>query len=700
MTSPANPNQRAGDSTVALTDHEPESQHDKAAPSGQDHEGKSEGTQGSERLDSKQPLDEKAESTVNADQGVPVNDDQDGEQLSSPSVASRRVHDILVLAGAMIMLAWPWLFWGAVYSVKGVKMRNKGAKLVDEFPQTTAFFVSLVGNFVCLVVDIFFSLSVIRFAQEWVARKPKVSVFHVSLLGAFRHQSFPWTMRDLKVLLQKSKWLPVVLVGVCIGAFQFVPSGTTSLLLPVKFPRTEPLVGSELDFSSITPECIAWLDANRFDNDCDWQLFNDVPYTSCFGQNQLLDVLAAGRSSVLALSPNNNESLSLNQIGAKDGMRLLGPLRGILPIGPNGAPAFDTLQDSPFANPDTAEAMFAYNYTLNYQGLSTNISCYFDSLSPIRARPASENNTHAVQYNATCPEDTDFFTDGGVIDVVVPNSRNRLMYWSCKAPDTDEGLPSYRMYLRGRGGYDEMIGNVTCDLSPVQPAIYPVTYNSDFHAFSSSPATSLASNAYTYLIENSLIQLSGIIAESQSYEANTVAEAVFTAGIKNFGLPIRTRDDGYLPIFEAMFQGMLDYEATYTRLVYSTAVDPPASCLRNVEGAVTYVVIGWYAKLEHIGFLMPMTLVNLASMCIIIAAIVMTRGSVPSHIVVDPTDPRPMLNAPQPEGEEGDDEWDRKVVFSPNTATQAAADRFHAPPTAGAAQEAFAELDLSQLSPL
>jgi hypothetical protein len=56
----------------------------------------------------------------------------------------------------------------------------------------------------------------------------------------------------------------VVLAGACIAAFTLVPSGTTSLITPVSFNRTSPLIETELDFSSNVADCIDWFTANSF----------------------------------------------------------------------------------------------------------------------------------------------------------------------------------------------------------------------------------------------------------------------------------------------------------------------------------------------------------------------------------------------------------------------------------------------------
>ena len=47
----------------------------------------------------------------------------------------------------------------------------------------------------------------------------------------------------------------------------------------------------------------------------------------------------------------------------------------------------------------------------------------------------------------------------------------------------------------------------------------------------------------------------------------------------------------------------------------------PPSCVRQVNGSISYQVVGWIANKDHIGFLMPVTIVNLASLVLMICAI-------------------------------------------------------------------------------
>jgi len=175
------------------------------------------------------------------------------------------------------MLSWPWIFFGVVYAVKGIQINNHLAKVVTDHPHSTTFFVTLIGNIVCLLINILFSFAIIRFSQEWIATNATVTVFDMELIIALRHQTWPWALKDIKKLLVRNRVVPVVLAATCIGAYTFIPSGVTSLITPVPFNKNVTLQGVELDFSST--DCQAWLETHHISNNCDWGVSHKHRYS-------------------------------------------------------------------------------------------------------------------------------------------------------------------------------------------------------------------------------------------------------------------------------------------------------------------------------------------------------------------------------------------------------------------------------------
>jgi hypothetical protein len=182
--------------------------------------------------------------------------------------------DMLLLVGIFVLLVWPWIFLGVVWALNGVQMNSHVAKVVRDNPHATTFFITLFGNIVSTMVSIFFSFSITRFAQERSTAKDEkaITLFEISILSAFRYQHWPWGINDLRSVLDRTRWLFMVLVVGCIATFAFVLSSTTSLITPAPFNRTATVTGNELNFSSSAADCLEWFNANRIPNNCDWKV--------------------------------------------------------------------------------------------------------------------------------------------------------------------------------------------------------------------------------------------------------------------------------------------------------------------------------------------------------------------------------------------------------------------------------------------
>ena len=350
-------------------------------------------------------------------------------------------------------------------------------------------------------------------------------------------------------------------------------------------------------------------------------------------------------------------------------------MRGVLPTGPNGLNGFDTLQPFPLSDPQTKASILSYNYTLDHQGLASNITCVHDQSSPIRFS-AVPNNTLMVAYNATC--DGLGLADAlmNVVQFVALNTDNTLTFWACKSvPNGEEDL-AYYIYLRGRVNYAETIGNITCTVFP-KPAIFPVTYQSNKQIFSSKEPIQTSRATFSGFIDSALYALGSIVAEGQGLHSNLVAESIFSSGYQSFGLPPYAQNEGYLRLYEAMIQGILmdqvcpfsvtslfsltaSLQVTYARFLYSTISNPPFSCLRTVNGSLTAEVIGWFAKPVLILFLMPMTILNLASLIIILITRSRAKGGCHEF---DPTDLVPLILAEPSLDEEEPSGWADRVTY-------------------------------------
>ena len=231
----------------------------------------------------------------------------------------------------------------------------------------------------------------------------------------------------------------------------------------------------------------------------------------------------------------------------------------MLPIGPDGVPAFNTLAPSPFSKPEIVAGMISYDYTLNHQGLQSNVSCSYAQTRPFVFQGLDPGYNLAIQYNASCASlgGAEVLTNVGDFRTVYSN--NTLVYWACQSVVNGAPVASYSVYLTGLNLYAPEIGNIVCTVKPMQAAIYPVSYQSDAHIFTTAGSTTAAPIAFSTHINNALIGLGDIISEGQNFQANLVAESVFTFGVKSFGV-LPQQNSRYLQLFEQMIQGILEYE--------------------------------------------------------------------------------------------------------------------------------------------
>ena len=89
---------------------------------------------------------------------------------------------------------------------------------------------------------------------------------------------------------------------------------------------------------------------------------------------------------------------------------------------------------------------------------------------------------------------------------------------------------------------------------------------------------------------------------------------------------------------------------------------PPASCIRTVKGTLSAEVIGWVGQPVHIGFLMPMTILNFASLIIMWISIARSKRGCCGF---DLTDPRSLVSAESSPDESDHSGWADGVSYRP-----------------------------------
>ena len=208
--------------------------------------------------------------------------------------------------------------------------------------------------------------------------------------------------------------------------------------------------------------------------------------------------------------------------------------------------------------------MISYNYTLKNQGLDVQVNCTYDSQSPINIFPFPGDTTNLlIQYNGTCNGAGETNVLPNNTQYMALNSSNGLAFWACKSPPS-QVEPSYFIYLRGLQDYATEIGNITCNISPIQPAIFHVTYQSANGYFNMSDRLTRNPTTFSGFLDQSVAAIGNLVAEGQSQRANLVAESAFTFGVEYVGLPLTGDDPLYPVIYEVMIQGIMEYLVRYS----------------------------------------------------------------------------------------------------------------------------------------
>ncbi|KDQ53318.1 hypothetical protein JAAARDRAFT_197483 [Jaapia argillacea MUCL 33604] len=533
---------------------------------------------------------------------------------------------LLQVGWIVIMIVWPWVFVAILSTTPGgLAMHPKAAYLSLLYPEVSTFFVTTLSNALALVVSYLFSLSARTLATKWLASKPS-NIYFLSLFSAAKSPAqagLSWTFTSRRWLSNSHRLrhaLALVFYGVL---FFLILGGFTSLLNPRPITWTAPLSGSELDFTSTDPDCTFWFENNAISDDsCGWLRYRNSSFTTCLGENQMVDVLESGRSNILSSIPENDNAVTFNQLG---GLRFFGPVRGVLPTGPLGVSVLDNLPFSSSLEKELEIAQY-FGYTVDLQGLASTVTCSYETESPISV--FTNKTSNLLQVNATCPPGQDILGNPTYPSFI--QGSEYLGFYACNG-SSREGAGTYHLYFRGYGNYKGSIGNASCLVSSAHHATYEVTYASASSLFLALPSSSPSpSNGSLILIDSAVRALGELVWNAQWLEFNSVAESIVTFAVKDFGLQEYASGDQNMRILEAMVQGVLEYEVTYARLIYelyntgpdmaNEGIIAPSSCLRHYNGSVDLEMIGWHVSGHNLLFLIPMTIVNITSLAMLLAA--------------------------------------------------------------------------------
>ena len=242
-------------------------------------------------------------------------------------------------------------------------------------------------------------------------------------------------------------------------------------------------------------------------------------------------------------------------------MRFAGQVRGVLPGGPDGVFSLSIGQNSSVADVVAESDVMSYNYTLLQQGLNSQVSCQYANDSPIGFR-SFEGSDVISRSTGNCSSvgAIDFADDPDLTSAVEVNAANLLAYWACQAKPQNGQPPSYLLYFQGQTNYSSTIGNITCTVSPLQPATFPVEFESVAGSFFVGQQIDSTNFSSTEFPEDLLFAIGDIISSAQNFQSNLLADIVIESGVKYHELSSTARDPAYPDLFASLIQGIMDYE--------------------------------------------------------------------------------------------------------------------------------------------
>ena len=179
-----------------------------------------------------------------------------------PGILRHILLDMLFLSAILIMLIWPWLFFGVVWAKSGIEITPNVAALIRQNPHTITYFITFISSLNTIIITFLYSVAIVRFSQEWATHAGTPRPLHIRTLLALRHQRWRADGKGAK-----NGWGFAVLVFICFAMFPNLTSSASTLITPAPFNRASNLTRREVDYSSTAPECVEWFKSNPIGND-------------------------------------------------------------------------------------------------------------------------------------------------------------------------------------------------------------------------------------------------------------------------------------------------------------------------------------------------------------------------------------------------------------------------------------------------
>ncbi|TFK65200.1 hypothetical protein BDN72DRAFT_900914 [Pluteus cervinus] len=555
------------------------------------------------------------------------------------------------ISATVLLLLAPWIFYGVVVLKDQLALSRSTAETIARNPRTTTHIVVTLGGLVSTAVTLLFSAAVVCVAQKWISisdTTPNRALTRSKDSALQNFDKYPVRIEYLGRLAQLGSLQPLFALNsrraLAVTALALVVyaignqalAGISAVFTPQALNLTTPFTGFEIDLSSTDATCIDWyLDPKHAPpQNCGYNPANDLVFTTCLGENQLIDVIQAGRDNAALV--NSTVPTTFPRMNST---RFLGPFPGVLMVGPNG------LNNFSIVTPNNTEAFsewptpgMSYNYSLPLQGISLNVSCDYQNDTALNVSVVSFGDAGSgvqfLNWTGPCPTGTSSFLDLSGDSYQTLASNLSMGIWACKQDSADNAPPGYLVYVQGVNDYRPSVGKMTCAVN-VALADYEIEYlgNVDYFKTSQGPniteQNSDAPNVFASVFDEVIRRGVDIGINAQTaLTGNLVTEAMLSIGAEYYGLNQTTPDDNYPKIFAAVLQGMLSYQAGYLRMIYAGEdIALPQHCFRAINGIVSFTGMGWSIQTGQFDapFLVAYTVVLLLTLMLYIVALCMPK---------------------------------------------------------------------------
>ncbi|KZS96839.1 hypothetical protein SISNIDRAFT_287063 [Sistotremastrum niveocremeum HHB9708] len=346
--------------------------------------------------------------------------------------------------------------------------------------------------------------------------------------------------------------------------------------------------------------------------------------------------MIAGRSAIVRKykkelddlgAPELQEVVEVYEMG---GSTFYGSTGGIVPQGPASDKHLDT----------TSSYQKTANSSLELQGLQVSVSCAYIDQSPMTWIPADASG-NMVNFTGKCASTGDQSWQ-------LPNSNLLIGAYSCPVSSDNANVETQMLYFSHFGaGLDyQMIGNISCEVSG-SIATGNLEYTTSMSAFSWTAGTPVETQTPSFdVVAIAMDALVYVLETGQSADGNLFIDAINSIYIPFVKDQIAGESNpplSFLSMLETMTQGVVEYEASFLRLLFTlqmlnqTSVSTkPDYCARWINGSMTWPTFGWNASSHALLAYLP---IGIAGLVMLFLLLWILFGMISSRLAhFDPTD--------------------------------------------------------------